>query len=1063
MLVTEAPVLERVDPADLRTQSERQERRARPPRPGTRRHLDRLGPWWGDRRSRQLSSRAEVALCFGVIAFVVLAFSRLWRSGQLTLDGPGVSMYLRLAVDNLRTGAIPYWTPNMWAGAPVWALLPSFPQLSLLPLALLLGPEGAIKLATLGFQVAGAWGAFVLARSLWGRLSPAPLVAGVVYALHPLVVSHGALFGHEPTLGVLAATPWLVWSFRLALRGDGAPYVALAGLLAGFAVLYQAEHAYGLAIVCALMLVVRLAQARTVGRGRCGPDGVLVRAVAVALIALGVTAHWLLPFLSLAKSFVLSPPELVRDFLITNPLSREPGAFLRRAEAIVDPVVFNRTNILDGPFYLSWVCLVLGLVTIVALGRRDTDRTLTTILCASAINVWMSTGAIPLAASGPARRGQVVFFLAIGLGGGLLAGSFLRAFRLRRPALLAIAGAALLVAVPFFTPFLTLQRLVPLLASIRFPRFYPVAALGLALAAAYPLLLVQEWARQRRPHLALGLASAAAVAIVGLFLVDVYPYRSYYQVRRADASAYGAIMGRLVAASGTSRVATDRHSVPEDVSPLLEAGIQLSVGWPHPLAAKDLWPITLKALTGPIGYRDRAMGLSSTRYVVKQAFSEPDEGPTALLEVSLEENPTVLPLVRAYEQALVVSDPGIAPVMAIALAHKDVVTVTGPPRLAQALRGVPAEVIGSGNACEQDKRGLPTPVAGELAMACDLRTWVNQDAGQVILGREGSGAVFQAELDGLRGIGVRLDRLPGETQLVLRELEPDSTLGREVLRVAAAGIDENQIADFPFPPLPDSGGRRFAFLLTCPTCGRDEEPELLIGRPSGANGGNLVVDGQLQPVHNAAFVAKYGRVADAAPPSTSVTGRRRGPGRWTVETSGQRPAVVVVADSWFPGWQARVDGRQVPVMKVDGAFLGVAVDPGRHTIEIEYRKPAAALVGRLVTGATLLVALRFLTAPRRRRRGASRLPGGHDDPRLREARPARPARPARSARPRFRGDLDGPATGGGFPRSPDRRRPHLRRRSPPTDEIPAPSGGRRPGEMRRGPGSRREAPEDSPL
>ena len=1027
-----------------------------PPRSRTGRQLDRPGAWWGDRPLSQLSSRAEVSLCFGVIAFVVLAFSRLWRSGQLTLDGPGVSMYLRLAVDSLRTGSIPYWTPDMWAGAPVWGLLPSFPQVSLVPLAMLLGPEGAIKLATLGFQVAGAWGTFVLARSLWGRHSPAPLVAGVVYALHPLVVSHGAFFGHEPTLGVLAATPWLVWSFRLALRGDGAPYVALAGLLAGFAVLYQAEHAYGLAVLCALMLVVNLAQARTAGRGRRGPDGVLVRAAAVALIGLGVSAHWLLPFLSLAKSFVLSPPELVRDFLITNPLSREPGAFLRRAPAIVDPVVFNRTNILDGPFYLSWVCILLGLVTIAAVGRRDRDRTLTTILFASAINVWMSTGAIPLAASGPARRGQVVFFLAIGLAGGLLLGSFLRAFRLRRPALLAIAGAALLVAVPFLTPFLALQRLVPLLASIRFPRFYPVAALGLALAAAYPLLLVQEWARGRRPHLALGLASAAAVAVVGLFLVDVYPYRSYYQVRRADASAYDAVMGPLVAASGTSRAATDRHSVPEDVSPLLEAGIQLSVGWPHPLAAKDLWPITLKALTGPVGYRDRALGLSSTRYVVKQTFSEPDEGPTALLKVSLEENPTVLPLVRAYEQAVVVADPGIAPLMATSLAHKDVVTVTGHPRLARAMRGVPAEVVGSGDACEQDKRVLPAPVAGELAMACDLRTWVNQDSGQVILGREGSGAVFRPELDGLRGIAVRLDRLPGQTQLVLREMEPDGrTLGREVLRVGAAGIDENQIADFQFSPLPDSGGRTFAFLLSCPACGRDEEPELLTGRPSEADGGNLVGDGLLQPLLNAAFVLNYDRVADAAPPSTSVTGRRRGPGRWTIETSGQRPAVVVVADSWFPGWRAQVDGKRVPVMKADGAFLGVAVDPGRHTIEIEYRKPAAAVTGRVVTGGTLLVVLGFFTAPRRRRRrAASRLAAGHDGPRPREAG---------AARPTSQGELDGRSTVGGFPRSPVRRRLRLPRRTPPTDEIPAPSGERPPDEARRGRGSRRGAPADSRL
>lgn len=923
---------------------------------------------------RRLKPKTEVALSLGFLAFAVLAFSSAWSSGRLVLDGPGVSLYLRLALDSMRTGAMPYWVPEMWSGTPVWALLPSFPPISLLPLAWLLGPEAAIKLATLGFQVAGAWGAFVLARSLWGKDTPAPVVAGVLYGLHPVVVSHGALFGHEPTLGVLAATPWLVWSFRLALRGDGAQYVAIAGLLAGFATLYQAEHLYGIAVLCALLLVVRLVQARTDGRGRFGPGGVLMRSMAVAAIGLGVAAYWLLPFLTLAKSFVLSPPELVRDFLLTNPLSKEPGAFVRRAQAIVDPVVFNRTNILDGPFYLSWVCLVLALLGIVLLARRDHDRTLTAVLLASAINVWMSSGAIPLAASGPARRGQVLFFVAIGLGSGLLVGGFLRAFRLRRPALIGVACAVLLVSMPYFTPFVTLQRLVPLLSSIRFPRFYPVAVLGLALAAAYPVMVVQGWARRRRPPLALGLASATAIAVIGVFLVDLHPYRSYYQAARADPSAYGQVMGTLAAARGTTRVATDRHDVPEDVSALVDAGIQLSVGWPHPLAAKDLWPLTVKALTGPVGYRDHALGLSSTRYVVKQAFSEPDEGPAVLREVRLEENPTVLPLVRAYEQAVIVADASIAPVMATALAYKNVVTITGAAGLAEGLHGVPSEVVGSTDACAaRDKGRLAAGLAGELSLACDLRAWINFDAGLVDLGREGSGATFDAELDGLHGISVWLDRLPGETQLVLRELAADAPeTGREVLRVTAAGIDEHKIADFRFPPMPGSGGKRYAFLLSCPTCPGDEAAQLLTARPPVPDRGNLIVDGRPEPERSAAFALQYERVVPAARPSTSVSGTRRGPGRLTVETTGERPSVVVVADSWFPGWQARVDGEPARVMKADGAFLGVAVGPGRHTIEMEYRRPAAAVVGRAVTATTLLVSLVFLTVPLRRRRAAAR-------------------------------------------------------------------------------------------
>jgi hypothetical protein len=996
------------------------------------------------------SPGVTVALSLAFLAFAVLSFSSTWRAGELVLDGPGVAMYLEIALDKARSGGVPYWVVDMWAGAPVWNVVPSFPPFTLLPLAFLLGPETTIKLTTLGFQIAGAWGAFVLARSLWGSNTPAPVVAGLLYGLHPLVVSHGALFGHQPTLAVLAATPWLVWSFRLALRGDGAQYVALAAMLAAFAVLYQAEHAYGLAVLCALLLVVRLAQAREHGLGRLGADGVLVRAVAVAVIALGIVAYWLVPFLSLAKSFVLSPSELVRDFLVENPLSQEPGAFVRRAEALAEPVMFHRTEILEGPFYLSWVCLVLALVGVGILARRDHDRTLTTVLCASALNVWMSTGAIPLAASGPARRGQVIFFVAIGLGSGLLLGAFLRVFRLRPGTVLGIAAVVLLVTLPFLTPFVALQRIVPLLASIRFPRFYPVAILGLALAAAYPVTLVQDWARRRSPSLALGLASAVSIAVIGVFLVDAHPYRSYYGARRLDASTYDAVLPTLAAAGHTSRVATDRYAVPEDVTPLLDAGVQLSVGWPHPVAAKDLWPLTVKALTGPVGYRDRALGLSSTRYVVKQDFNERGEGPPMLREVTLEENGAVLPLVRAYEQAVVVADSGIAPIMATALAHKQIVTITGQPGLTEALEGVSARVVGSADACRDTaKHRLGAGTAGEVAMACGMRTWVNADAGAVDLGPGGSGAVFEAELDGLHGVNAWLDRLPGETELALHELGADGrSLGPEVVRVTASGVDENQIAAFPFEPIAGSAGRRYAFLLSCPRCAGDDDPHLLTARPPTRGSGNLIVDGQLEPSRNASFVLQYDRVPAAGEPSTRVVNSTRGrDGRVTVETSGRRPAVVVVADSWFPGWRAKVDGEPAPVLKADGAFLGVAVAPGDHTIELEYHKPVGALVGRAVTVVTVVITVIFLTAGRRRRALA------------RLSMPNRSGDGLRRSTPRTAASSSMPGDGDGRMRTPRRwpvrRRRPARQQAPPTAGSPTSSAADPAGEAPPRPRSRR--------
>jgi hypothetical protein len=54
--------------------------------------------------------------------------------------------------------------------------------------------------------------------------------------------------------------------------------------------------------------------------------------------------------------------------------------------------------------------------------------------------------------------------------------------------------------------------------------------------------------------------------------------------------------------------------------------------------------------------------------------------------------------------------------------------------------------------------------------------------------------------------------------------------------------------------------------------------------------------------------------------------------------------LVVVSDNWFPGWQASVDGRGAPILKVDTVIRGVVVERGRHTVTMTYR-PASVMVG----------------------------------------------------------------------------------------------------------------------
>ena len=43
-----------------------------------------------------------------------------------------------------------------------------------------------------------------------------------------------------------------------------------------------------------------------------------------------------------------------------------------------------------------------------------------------------------------------------------------------------------------------------------------------------------------------------------------------------------------------------------------------------------------------------------------------------------------------------------------------------------------------------------------------------------------------------------------------------------------------------------------------------------------------------------------------------------------------RRGLVVLSDVHFPGWKATVDGREVPIERVDYLLRGVAVGPGEH-------------------------------------------------------------------------------------------------------------------------------------
>lgn len=89
-----------------------------------------------------------------------------------------------------------------------------------------------------------------------------------------------------------------------------------------------------------------------------------------------------------------------------------------------------------------------------------------------------------------------------------------------------------------------------------------------------------------------------------------------------------------------------------------------------------------------------------------------------------------------------------------------------------------------------------------------------------------------------------------------------------------------------------------------------------------------------------------------------------------VEASSTSGGLLVLSDTYYPGWNATVDGRAAAILRVNLAHRGVALAPGTHRISFVYRSPAVRR-GLLLTavGAGFLagVALLLLVSLRRTR------------------------------------------------------------------------------------------------
>jgi hypothetical protein len=99
-------------------------------------------------------------------------------------------------------------------------------------------------------------------------------------------------------------------------------------------------------------------------------------------------------------------------------------------------------------------------------------------------------------------------------------------------------------------------------------------------------------------------------------------------------------------------------------------------------------------------------------------------------------------------------------------------------------------------------------------------------------------------------------------------------------------------------------------------------------------------DGALEILKRAGFDPRQTAVVNVEAPLRLPDGLLQGstqvteytPDRVVIRTRQNREALLVLADNFYEGWVARIDGREAPILRTNHTFRGIVVGPGEHEV-----------------------------------------------------------------------------------------------------------------------------------
>lgn len=83
------------------------------------------------------------------------------------------------------------------------------------------------------------------------------------------------------------------------------------------------------------------------------------------------------------------------------------------------------------------------------------------------------------------------------------------------------------------------------------------------------------------------------------------------------------------------------------------------------------------------------------------------------------------------------------------------------------------------------------------------------------------------------------------------------------------------------------------------------------------------------------------------------------PNKVIIETQTDNPALLVITDTYYPGWTATIDDISAQIYRADYTYRAISVPEGTHTVIMQF-KPLSAFTGLIVSISSILILLVFI-------------------------------------------------------------------------------------------------------